>query len=284
MRSKSKLLLTAALCLIMSSCAMLRDLSNIALPQMSFNRVGIQGFGFNEATLLFTFDVDNPNPVGLTAQRYSYDFLINNSSFVSGEHRDRVSISRESSSLLEVPVTIKFTELYRAFSSILQDDQFDYNLNTRFTFDVPGLGEQSIPINAAGSLPVPKIPKFEFGGFDINRISLAGADMELKFQVTNPNVFPLALLGADYSLEVNGRNWLDTALQNPISLASSESSEIVIPVQLNAMQMGSVLGELIAGETDFDYRLTGDANIGAEIEGFEFQDRIPINLTGKFSQ
>lgn len=281
---RSKLIITGVLCLIMSSCALLRDLSNVGLPDLSFNRVGIQGFGFNEATLLFTFDVDNPNPVGLTAQRYSYDFLINNSSFVSGEHRDRVSISRESSSLLEVPVTVKFTELYRAFSSILQEDHFEYNLNTRFTFDIPGLGEQSLPINAAGRLPVPKIPKFEFGGFDVNRVSLSGADMELKFNVTNPNIFPVSLLGADYSLEVNGRNWLDTALQNSISLGSSESSEIVIPVQLNALQMGSVLGELIAGETNFNYRLTGNANIGAEIEGFQFQDMIPINMTGNFSQ
>src|SRR5690625_5599442 len=50
------------------------------------------------------------------------------------------------------------------------------------------------------------------------------------------------------------------------------------------MQMGSVLGELIAGETNFDYRLTGNANVGAEIEGFEFQDIIPINLAGRFSR
>ena len=108
--------------------------------------------------------------------------------------------------------------------------------------------------------------------------------MELRFKVSNPNVFPVSLLGADYSLEVNGRNWLDTELQNAINLGSSESSEIVIPVQLNAMQMGSVLGELIAGETNLDYRLTGNANVGAEIEGFEFQDIIPINLAGRFSQ
>lgn len=281
---RSKLIITTVLCFFISSCTMLKDLSNMVLPNLSFNSVGIQGFGFNEATLLFEFDVNNPNPVGLTAQRYNYDFLINNNSFVSGEHRDRVSISRESDSLLEVPVTIKFTELYRAFSSILQDDHFDYNLNTRFTFDIPGLGEQSLPINASGRLPVPKIPKFEFGGFDVNRVSLAGADMELRFNVTNPNVFPVSLMGADYSLEVNGRNWLDSALQNSISLASSESSEIVIPVQLNALQMGSVLGELIAGETQFDYRLTGNANIGAQIEGFEFQDMIPINMAGRFTQ
>lgn len=281
---KRKLIIASMLCIFMSGCALLRDLSNRVIPNISFSRVGIDGFGFNEATLLFEFDVDNPNPVGLTAKRYNYDFLINNSSFVSGEHRDRVSISREATSTLEVPVTIKFTELYRAFSSVLQDDRFDYNLNTRFTFDIPGLGEQSLPINAAGTLPVPKIPKFEFGGFDVNRVSLSGADMELRFKVSNPNVFPVSLLGADYSLEVNGRNWLDTELQNAINLGSSESSEIVIPVQLNAMQMGSVLGELIAGETNFDYRLTGNANVGAEIEGFEFQDIIPINLAGRFSQ
>src|SRR5690625_6132137 len=92
----------------------------MVIPNISFSRVGIDGFGFNEATLLFEFDVDNPNPVGLTAKRYNYDFLINNSSFVSGEHRDRVSISREATSTLEVPVTIKFTERSEEHTSELQ--------------------------------------------------------------------------------------------------------------------------------------------------------------------
>src|SRR5690625_4514476 len=102
---KRKLIIASMLCIFMSGCALLRDLSNRVIPNISFSRVGIDGFGFNEATLLFEFDVDNPNPVGLTAKRYNYDFLINNSSFVSGEHRDR---DRKSTRLNSSHVAISY--------------------------------------------------------------------------------------------------------------------------------------------------------------------------------
>ena len=237
---------------------------------------------FSEAVLLFEFDVNNPNPIGITASAYNYDFLVNKNSFLSGNQDRDVKIGASGNSVLQVPVTLQFSELLNTFSSLLQSNEFDYDLNTEFVFDIPGLGQQRLPVNASGSLPVPKIPRFEFAGYNVNRVSASGADMELKINVLNPNRFPISLQGAQYMLNVNGKEWLNTTIEETERVTSNDSTEIVIPVQLNAAQMGSVLFDIMRGTSEFEYKLSGYVNVGAEIEGRSLIENINFARDGLF--
>ena len=269
--------------LFVSGCAALRDFADTRRPTLDYNSMSIQSIDFNGAVLQFHFDVNNPNPVGLTADRYSYEFFINDNSFLSGTEEQNLHISRESVSTLSVPVTLNFSEMLNTFSSIVGSEVFAYRINTEVQFDIPGLGVQRLPVNASGELPIPRIPRIEFGGFEVKNISMAGAEMEVAFRVTNPNSFGISMSNAAYILQVNGRQWLDTQLVDAISLGASESDTILIPIRLNSAQMGSVLLEMLAGTTTFNYGLKGSADISADIEGFDSENRIPFNVTGRYT-
>lgn len=266
-----------------SGCAALRDLANTRRPTLEYNRMSIQSIDFNRAVLQFHFDVNNPNPVDITADRYSYEFFINDNSFLSGTEDRNLRISRESVSTLSVPVTLNFSEMLNTFSSLIGSEVFAYRINTEVQFDIPGLGVQRLPVNAAGELPIPRIPRIEFGGFDVKNLSLAGAEMEVAFRITNPNSFGISMSNAAYILQVNGRQWLDTRLDDAIRLGASESDTIRIPIRLNSAQMGSVLLEMMAGTTTFNYGLNGSADISADIEGFDTGTTIPFNVTGRYT-
>ena len=265
-----------------TGCAALKDLANIQKPTLTYSNMSVQSINFNEAELLFNFDVNNPNPLGITASGYSYDFLVNSNSFLSGNQDKDVKIGSGSKSVLQVPVKIQYSELLNTFRSLLRSEEFNYDLSTEFLFDIPGLGQQSLPANASGSLAVPKIPRFEFAGFNVESISPSGADMELKIGVNNPNRFPILLNSASYVLNVNGREWLNTSLTEVVRVTADDRTEIVIPVQLNAVQMGSVLFDLMRGSAEFDYSLNGNADVGAEIEGFSFTENILFDREGVF--
>jgi len=88
---------------------------------------------------------------------------------------------------------------------------------------------------------------------------------------------------AAYALNVNGREWLDTRLGDRISLGGSESDMVTIPIRLNASQMGSVLLEMMGGNTSFNYNLSGSADISADIEGFDDGTTIPFDLDGRYT-
>lgn len=269
--------------LLLSSCASLRDAANVQEPTVQFSNMSIQNINFDGVTLLFDFDVTNPNRLDVSAESYNYEFFINGQSFITGTQDERLEIGRESTSTVQVPVSMTFANLYESFRSVLRQDSVSYRMATNVSFSLPVVGSRTVPVQAEGDLPIPKIPRIQFSNFEMKRLSFSGAEVELSLRVNNPNAFGVTLAGADYALQVNGRNWLDTNLGESIQVSGSESRDIVIPIELSASQMGSALIEMMGGRKEFDYKLTGQARVSAELEGFTEEQVVPFDLEGVFN-
>lgn len=269
--------------LLLSSCASLRDAANVQEPTVAFSNMSIQNINFDGVTLLFDFDVTNPNRVDVSADNYNYEFFINGQSFLTGTQDERLEIGRESTSTIQVPVSMTFSNLYESFRSILRQDSVSYRMDTAVSFSLPVVGSRTVPVEAEGQLPIPKIPRIQFGDFEMKRLSFSGAEVEISFRVSNPNAFGITLAGADYELDVNGKNWLDTNLGESIRVSGSESRDITIPIELSASQMGSALVEMMGGRKEFDYKLTGQARVSADLEGFTEEQIVPFDLEGVFN-
>lgn len=266
--------------ILLTSCATLRDAADIREPNVRFSDVSIQNITFDGVTLLFDFDVTNPNRMDVSADSYSYEFFIEGESFISGTQEENLDIGRESTTTVQVPVSLTFSNVYESFRSVLRQDSVSYRLATDVTFSLPVMGSRTVPVEAEGDLPVPKIPEIELAGFDLLDISLSGAEAEISFRVSNPNAFEIMLQGASYVLEVNGREWLDTNLGESIRVSGSENRNITIPISLDASQLGPALVEIMGGRKEFEYDLTGTAEISADLEGFDEQQTIPFDLSG----
>lgn len=268
--------------ILTSGCAALRDFANVQQPTVDFTRVSVQSINFDGVSLLFDFDVNNPNQVGIDAKEYSYEFFINDNSFVTGRQVENLRINRMSSSVVQVPVTLNFSEMMNTFGSLAGRDSLSYQIASEVQFEIPGLGTRTVHVSAAGDLPIPRLPAVEFGGFDVKNISLSGAEMEIAFRITNPNSFGLNLSNAAYVLNVNGREWLDTRLVETIRIGAKESNMVRIPVRLDAAQMGSVFVEMLSGSTEFQYNLSGAADVSADIVEFDAEGRVPFNVSGTY--
>lgn len=277
-----KYLFISALILFASGCATLRDAADIREPQVEFSDVSIQSITFDGVTLLFDFDVTNPNRFNVSAENYNYEFFINGESFITGMQEEPLRIDSESTNRIEVPVTLNFSEVFQSFRSVLQQDSMAYRLATEVEFDLPVAGTRKVPVSTEGEFPIPKMPRVAFGDFNVKQISLSGADVEVSFRVSNPNPFGISVSDVEYLLNVNGREWLDTALDQTIRVDGNENREVIIPIRLNASQLGSALMDLMGGNTTFNYDLSGSAMISAEVGGFDLSEVLPFDLTGQY--
>lgn len=268
---------------VFTSCATLRDAANVQEPDVQFSNMSIQNINFNGVTLLFDFDVTNPNRLDVSADGYNYEFFINGQSFISGTQDDRLEIGRESTTTIQVPVSMTFSNLYESFRSVISQDSVSYRMDTAVSFSVPVIGSRTVPVQAEGDLPIPKIPRIQFGDFEMKRLSFSGADIDISFRVSNPNSFGITLAGADYALQVNGKEWLDTRLGESIRVDGSDTREITIPIELSASQMGSALVEMMGGRKEFEYRLKGQARVSADLKGFTEEQTVPFDLEGIFN-
>lgn len=268
--------------ILLASCGTVRDLADVQEPDVSFTNMSIQNITFEGVTLLFDFDVNNPNRFGVSAEGYNYEFFINERSFLTGVQEQPFRIERESANQIQIPVSLTFTEVYETFRSVMRQDSLSYMLSSEVEFDVPVMGTRKVPVTADGSLPIPKIPSIQFGEFNVKDVSLSGANVEVSFRVSNPNAFGISIANAKYMLNVNGRQWLDTQLDERIYVNGSEQRIITIPVRLSATQMGSAMVEIMSGNTTFSYKLTGSAEVSADLEGFVDGQLLPFELEGVY--
>lgn len=268
--------------ILLAGCNTLRDLSNIQRPSVRYSSMSVDDISFSDVTLLFDFEVDNPNSFGVSADQYRYEFFIDGKEFVNGIQTENLKIGGQSKSIIQVPVSLTFSEVVNTIGSVVRQDSIAYRISSEVQFDIAGIGKQRVPVSAEGDLPIPKIPRIELDNFEVQELSFSGAEMVATFRIQNPNSFGISFADASYNLEVNGNEWLDTSLDSEINLDGSESELITIPIRLNSSQMGSVLIDMLNGEKEFRYRLSGAANVSADIEGFTGFETLPFDLSGTY--
>lgn len=277
-----KLIFTVLILSFLSGCNTIKDLANVQKPSVRYSSMSIEDISFSDVTLIFDFDVTNPNSFGVSADQYQYEFFINGNEFVTGIQNEKFRIANNSTTTIQVPVSLTFSEVFETVSSVARQDSMAYRLSTEVQFDIAGLGKQRVPVSTQGELPIPKMPRIELNSFEVEDLSLMGADLVAAFRIENPNPFGISFANTFYNIEVNGKDWLNTTLERNINLNGSESDLITIPIRLNSSQMGSVLMDMLRGETEFEYHLTGSAEVSADIKGFTGMDTISFDRTGTY--
>lgn len=277
-----KLIFAVLIFSFLTGCNTLRDLANVQKPSVRYSSMSIEDFSFSDVTLLFDFEVTNPNSFGVSADQYQYEFFINGNEFVTGIQNEKFRIENNSTTVIQIPVSLTFSEVFETVSSAARQDSLAYRLSTEVQFDAAGLGRQRVPVSTEGELPIPRLPRIELSSFNVEELSLTGAEMVASLRIDNPNPFGISFAETFYNIEVNGKEWLNTTLERNINLNGSESNLIDIPIRLNSSQMGSVLMDMLRGETEFEYRLTGSARVSADIKGFTGLETISFDRSGTY--
>jgi LEA14-like dessication related protein len=230
-------------------------------PTVSVLNTEITGLSFSQIDLQFDFNVHNPNSIAVKLQGMDYQLRVNENSFLSGDQVQGIDINANSDNKVTLPLTLKFVDLYQTVSSLLSQDTSVYQLNCGLTFDVPVLGTVRIPVAKAGSLPLLKLPHVRLEGIRLNNLNLLGANLEIKLNIENTNGFALLLNQLNYNLNVNGVNWVQGQAPAGFTLDEKGNRIVSIPLALNFTQIGSSVYQLLSGNQDITYRLSGDANL-----------------------
>ncbi|MBN2732630.1 MAG: LEA type 2 family protein [Balneolaceae bacterium] len=259
-----KFVLLILIALFISGCQAIQDLTdNIRKPSLSVTDVRVTDFAFDEIELTYDVEIDNPNLVAVQMVSYDYDFKINNNDFLQGSQDKQLRIESSGTSTFQIPMRLNFQELYSLFNSLRGQDEADYQLLANLDFNLPVLGETTLPLEKSGSVPMIKLPKINVSSLKVNDVNFSRADLVLNLEVDNPNGFGLLVNALSYNLDVNGRNWVDGSNSKNISISENQTSRIAIPISLNITEIGSSVIQLLNNSSDLNYELNGNFDFGA---------------------
>lgn len=268
--------------IFLSGCAFLGKMVGhvgVRPPTAEVVHVRVFDLAFDRATLLFQIAVVNPNDVGLRLSGFEYRFVVNGKPFVQGVQDRETEIAAHTETLLELPLTFLFDDVYRLYVSLKEADTAPYELTGRLRFRVPVLGDVHVPFRRAGTFPLIKRPDVYIEALRIKRLALVGAELGLTLRVINPNAFSVFVEKVYYEFKVDGKTWINGTQTTPTSFAAKGEGFLEMDLRFNFLQMSVAVSRTLLDRKPLPYDLEGSFELKTSLPMFE-RATLPFRLRG----
>ena len=260
-------------------CAELAKHADTIKPTAKLTGTRLANINFEQVDLIFDLAVENKNPITLDLAGLDYDLKIENQSLVSGVTAKAIKLKANSTSPVQLPVTLKFDDLKKLPGELWNKDKLAYDLQTTFNIILPVIGNYAIPVSKQGEFPVPKMPGIIIKDVKIKNLSFTTAELVAQVEVTNPNDFDLGLSNLSYQLNVNQQNWGQGKINQSSSIPKKGKGIVEIPVKLNLLSAGKSAYNALVNKTPVEYQLTGNATLDTGLELLKGYN-LPLDIKG----
>lgn len=249
-------ILVAALA-VLGGCASLGDLLVFERPTATLDAVRVTGLSFEGAELTADITIENPNAVGISLTELSYQFDVEGSRVLSGTTPDGLTIEAFGESRVSVPLAVTFNEIRDVVRIAAGQWELAYVLTTTLSFELPVLGEVTIPLEQEGTLPVVRLPRVEVAELRLESIGFSGAQLQLSLEVENPNRFPLGFERLQYNFAVQDQTWIDGGTERGTTIGELGSERLDLGFSLSFASLGRSLRDLLLGDDEIRYLFAG---------------------------
>jgi len=245
---------------------------HLKAPSADFKNMEIQDMGLFDSTLVFTYELRNPNPVGAYLNRLNYRLFLNDQEFAAGNLDEGISLPPSGSAPVEIPVSVNYQKALGSLAELSQKTTVPYRIAG--TFGIMGM---EVPFQTQGDLDLPSLPKVALKKLDIENLSWQGADLKLVMEVANPNSFALDMAGLNYGVKLGGSRLAEGIYENIPSLPANGASTIDIPLSVDFMKLGRSAYSLLK-ENESRYELDGEMIFNLSKMG---EKRLPFYKRGQ---
>ncbi len=181
-----------SLSLFASGCAFLNQLLRSAFvpPEVQFKGFTLGAVTLSDATLNLTWELRNPNPVGISLASLEYAFSVEGRQVVAGKPANGLQIPAQGTAELSFPATVRFQDIAPVVQTFLEKDYATYKAQGVVGIETP-VGVVTLPLQYEGQFEVPKVPRVEFLPPRIQSITLTSATVEFPLSVTSRNSYVL---------------------------------------------------------------------------------------------
>lgn len=260
-----RLLISLVMISFLASCATLQGIVDVQKPTARVAGVSLGDLNLEQATLLVDVAVANPNGFALDAAGFDLDLTVAGQQLASVAQPDSaVSVPAQGEESVQLPVTLKFSEIAAAIGGLSGKNTIDYALDGNVIMNIPVMGDVKLPLNFADVLPVPKLPDIKFSNVSLSDVSWSGAKMLVSLDVTNPNAFGIDLNSLAYNLQAEGKSLGSGAIEN-IKLEQGQAQTVDIPFEVSLTNLGISLFRMLSGGDAVKVGLDGSADIAPDI-------------------
>ncbi|MGQ9852789.1 MAG: LEA type 2 family protein, partial [Candidatus Oleimicrobiaceae bacterium] len=196
--------LAAAVAGVVAGCAALSKIG-VREPTAAVKNVRLTSLSFDQLGLGVQIGVQNPNPVAVTLAGYDYQLSLGATPLLSGVQEQAVTVQRNAESVVEIPVTLVFAELFQTLQSLAEQDSTELGIAANLWCDLPVFGRTKLPIKATRRVPLLKLPSLTVEAVGAKMAGLTSAEIGLQVCVRNPNALGFNITQLKYALTLHDK-------------------------------------------------------------------------------
>ena len=264
----------------LAACASLDLSSMIRKPTLEIVGFEVERLTFEEAGLRLDVKVTNPNGVGIQLAGFDYSLVIEGAELVKGAVDHKVSLRANGSSVIPVPVSFGYKDLFAAVRALGDKDESPYELTVGFTFSLPVLDKVKVTAAHKGTLPVVRVPTVRVASLRLDGLTLQGASLVLRLELANANGFGLSLSSLDYRFAVANQSWATGTSRRAVQIGSRQKGLIDIPINLDFYAVGRTARDSLMSVAPLSYELSARLGVGTTLPLLK-SATIPVELKGQ---
>ncbi|MEL6547378.1 MAG: LEA type 2 family protein, partial [Myxococcota bacterium] len=236
------------------------------LPKVAGGDAQVSGLDLFGAALTFELTVENPNPFPIRLGEMAYGLTVNGKSLIAGKEAGQ-ELAATGTSSIRLPLQVNFAEVAVSMVEFLsKNEKVDYGLHADFGFPTSA-GDISMPLDIAGDLALPRLPKMALAGVSLVNSSLTGATLRFDMRVSNRSGFPIELKGLSYDIALANQRVSQGRAQTQ-TLAAKGESVVPIVVRLSYLDLGASVVKMIK-RREAPYRVRGALDFGLFKQDFD---------------
>ena len=191
------------------------------LPSIAFDGLQVNHVSFQDVDTEFVFAIDNPNPVGIDIDAFSYSLSFADVSWMDGDNPDGLLLGASGESKVSLPTHIVFSELYDMVRATRGLDHIPFGLagdfglkldSSTFVTEENQNAEESdadvwfLPYDADGDFPALRKPSISLKKLRVKNLSWSEINLDLVMDVDNDHASNLIFNRFSYDLNLGGNS------------------------------------------------------------------------------
>jgi len=239
--------------LIFSGCSVISEYAQ--KPSINFKTLRIKDPGLFDATLVFVFDVKNPNPLGGRISSATYDLDVDGKNFIEGVLDKGINLPANGKAEMEIPVRVNYLDFFDSVKEFTTRDKVNYKLSGDLT-----VLAFKIPYKTSGQLDIPELPEVKLKKVRTGNISLTGGEIVFVVEMKNKSNQTINLKGLDYGISLGGIDFGTGRSTISRNISGNGITEVQLPVDVDILRLGNGVMNILKKEST-NYGIKGEMEL-----------------------
>ena len=225
------------------------------LPRLELSEIEITSLTSHKTEMMVKADIKNQLPVSFTVDSLQYRIFINGTEIIKDHYKKSISLKRNASSLITLPITI-FSD---SLSSVMKEnerenaDSVEFHFHGSFFTDI--FFKKKFNVDIKRLVPRIYVPEVNAEHFEIDSINFSRAVVQLLVSINNRKSFSFKADSIAYEVSIEDNQWIKGLIPDVIDIKAKSIANLTIPVTISFKEVSKTLWDLIIKGNKVRYNL-----------------------------